>query len=44
MKQNFLFSVYYVVLTYIKDVFDGTSPYWGTFSFFYNINRQTINN
>lgn len=29
MKHIFFFSVYITVLTYIKDVFDGTSPIWG---------------
>lgn len=33
MKQNFNNYVYNDVLTYFKDVFDGTSPYGGTFSF-----------
>ena len=36
MKQNFLFSVYYVVLTYIKDVFDGASPILGDVLVFYS--------
>ncbi len=29
MKQKNNFYVYYNVLTYFKDVFDGTSPLWG---------------
>ena len=29
MKQNSTFCVINSVLTYFKDVFDGTSPYWG---------------
>lgn len=29
MKQNFIFCVFITVLTYIKDVFDGTSPILG---------------
>ncbi len=29
MKQNLHFCVYTNVLTYFKDVFDGTSPYRG---------------
>ena len=33
MKQKTAFFVYNSVLTYFKDVFDGTSPE-GTFSFF----------
>lgn len=33
MKPFFHFSVIYTVLTYIKDVFDGTSPYWGRLRF-----------
>jgi len=28
MKQKTNFYVYNNVLTYFKDVFDGTSPYW----------------
>lgn len=28
MKQKNHFCVYNSVLTYFKDVFDGTSPYW----------------
>lgn len=29
MKQKSNFYVYNSVLTYFKDVFDGTSPLWG---------------
>ena len=29
MKQKKLIYVYNNVLTYFKDVFDGTSPHWG---------------
>lgn len=29
MKQKSNICVYISVLTYFKDVFDGTSPYWG---------------
>ena len=29
MKQKIQFYVYMRVLTYFKDVFDGTSPMWG---------------
>ena len=35
MKPFFCFSVLSIVLTYIKDVFDGTSPYWGRSRFLY---------
>ena len=28
MKQKYNFYVYINVLTYFKDVFDGTSPHW----------------
>ena len=34
MKQNLHFCVYTNVLTYFKDVFDGTSPFKGAFSFY----------
>ena len=33
MKQNYNNCVYISVLTYFKDVFDGTSPYGGVFVF-----------
>lgn len=36
MKQIFNFCVYTNVLTYFKDVFDGTSPILETFSFYNN--------
>ena len=34
MKQKCNFYVYNSVLTYFKDVFDGTSPFKGAFSFY----------
>ena len=34
MKQKIHFYVYMRVLTYFKDVFDGTSPFKGAFSFY----------
>ncbi len=35
MKQKEHFCVYKGVLTYFKDVFDGTSPYLGRSRFIY---------
>ena len=39
MKQKKYFFVYYNVLTYFKDVFDGTSPEGGRSRFF---NQQQL--
>ncbi len=35
MKQNFNNCVYMNVLTYFKDVFDGTSPYGDVLVYYY---------
>jgi hypothetical protein len=37
MKQNSTFCVINSVLTYFKDVFDGTSPYWGRSRFLFGV-------
>jgi len=44
--KPFVFScVYSNVLTYFKDVFDGTSPLMGTFSFYYaDISHRNLRN
>ena len=44
MKQKIHFYVYIRVLTYFKDVFDGTSPMWGRSRFFRTNHYQQITN
>ncbi len=42
MKQNPIFCVYKGVLTYFKDVFDGTSPCGGRLRFMFPYKYQLL--